>query len=36
MVEDGGCVFCGVDKEDSQHLFLGCTFSFLDLVLVKL
>lgn len=33
MVEDGGCVFCGVDKEDSQHLFLGCTFSFLDLVL---
>ena len=28
MVEDGGCVFHWARREDSQHLFLGCTFSF--------
>lgn len=32
LVEDGGCVFCRADRKDSQHLFLGCTFLFLDLV----
>ena len=28
MMEDGGCVFCGADREDSQHLFLGAHSRF--------
>lgn len=28
MVEDNGCVFCGTDRKDLQHLFLGATSRF--------